>query len=175
MKKLAIIVMAALVAVCLTACGSSSGSMSGEPAQPSSQQSGQDDGGWTDVDDSSQSKYYDVSIKGCETVDDGNAVLLTFGYANNTSTAVNFQQAIVTTVFQDGVQLGQSMDYVGPTGSDGVTPDYMLKVEPGSSATVHMAFALDSSGDVHVQCVPGFVDGEYPMDEGVIAEATFQV
>ena len=164
LKRFAFVIIAALLCAGLAACSSSSSSSKGESSSPesSSSQARQ------------ESKYYDVSITGAEVVQDG-VLLVTFDYTNKTNTAVNFIQAITTTVFQDGVQAMQSSDYVGPTGSDGITPDFMVKVEPGATATVHMAFSLNGTGDVKVQCVPGFVDGSYPMDEGVIAQASFEI
>lgn len=164
-RCIAFIAIVALLCLGLAACSSSSSlKSSGSDAQePSSSQQAPE-----------ESKYYDVSITGAEVVDDG-VLLVEFDYTNKTNTAVSFIQAITTTAYQDGVQIMQSSDYIGPTGSDGMTPDYLLKVEPGATATVHMAFALNGEGNVTVQCVPGFVDGNYPMDEGVIAEASFEV
>lgn len=117
--------------------------------------------------------YYDVSIVGAETVDDGHggtALVVAFEYANNTSTPVSFLQAVPTAAAQDGVAIGQDIYVSGYTGSDGMTPDYMLKVEPGGSTTVHMAFALTSGNEVTVRCQLGFVDGKYPDVGKVLLE-----
>ena len=163
-RYITLIAIIALICLGLAACDSSgtSNSSASQSSQSSASQEQQ------------ESKYYDVSIAGAEVVDES-VLLVEFNYANKTNTAVNFIQAIATTATQDGVQIMQSSDYAGPTGSDGITPDYLLKVEPGATATVHMAFSLNGSGAVTVQCVPAFVDGEYPMDEGVIAQTTFDI
>ncbi len=122
-------------------------------------------------------EYYGVSIVGTETVDDGHggtALVVAFEYTNNTDTPVNFMQAVPTAAAQDGVAIGQDAHITDYTGSDGVTPDYMLKVEPGGTATVHMAFALTSGNEVTVRCQLGFVDGKYPDTNRVLLEERVQ-
>lgn len=155
MKRIAIVLLCALVALSLAACGSSS--RTDKQAEQQAQQ---------------ESKYYDVEITGAQLVND-DTVVVEFQYANKTNTDVAFFQAVVTSAYQDGVQLTQIADPLDNVGADGVTPDSMLKVQPGETATVHLAFGANNANDVTVKCAPGYVDGNYPMDEGVIAEQTF--
>lgn len=122
------------------------------------------------------SEYYDVAITGADVTTDsqgGQALVVTFDYTNKTNTAVNFMQAVTTTAFQDGVAMGQDAYVTDYTGADGVTPDYMLKVEPNATATVHIVYALAGSGNVRVVCTLGFVDGGYPDPSIVLAEQEF--
>ena len=152
---------ALLIVACLAGC---SGSESGAAALSDAAKA--------------EEAHYGVSIAGAEVVVDsqgGEALVVAFDYANNTQTAVSFMQAVPTAAAQDGIAMGQNAFVTDYTGSDGVTPDYMLKVEPGASTTVHMAFALESHGDVTVRCTEGFVDGGYPNMGLVLAEETFQL
>lgn len=166
-KQIVIAVLVAAVA-CLALAGcSSSESSSAAPAASESATAAS----------AAAPENYEVTIVGSETVEDsagGNVLLVSFDYTNNTKTAVNFQQAITTVASQGGVQAMMSSSYVGPTGSDGTTPDFMLKVEPGATARVHMVFALNNMDPVTVRCTQGFVDGGYPDMTKVLAEATLQ-
>ena len=128
--------------------------------------------------DGISSDYYDVVIAGADVTTDsqgGQALIVTFDYTNKTNTAVCFMQAVVPVVFQDGVALGQDAYVTGYTGSDGVTPDYLLKVEPGATATVHVVYALTSNSNVNVVCTLGFVDGGYPDPNALLAEQEFEL
>lgn len=161
MKKLLLVACAMICALSLAACSDSSGSGSSSSKSSAKQQD-----------------YYNVVISGHELVTDnqgGSALVVAFDYTNNTKTPVSFMQAIPTAAAQDGVAIGQDAYVTGYVGSDGVTPDYMLKVEPGATATVHMAFALTSSNDVTVRCSLGFVDGGYPDPSLVVAEETLKL
>lgn len=151
-------VFAVSAVLCLSACGSSS---SGQPGK--SGDTGEE--------------YYSVSIVGSEVVDDGHgsdAIVVTFDYANKTGTPVNFMQAVPTVAAQGGTPMAQDPYITDYVGADGVTPDYMVKVEPGASSTVHMAFTMTSGDAVTVRCALGFVDGGYPDPNKVLAEATIQ-
>lgn len=159
MKKMVVVMVALVLAFALAGCGSSRSS------QPSSSN------------EAAGSQYYDVAIVGSETVTDsqgGQAIVVAFDYTNKTSTPVSFMQAVPTAASQDGVTIGQDAYVTGYVGTDGVTPDYMLKVEPGATATVHMAFAMTSMNEVTVRCSLGYVDGTYPDSLAVLAEAVLQ-
>lgn len=160
MKKLAIIGIVAVLALALAGCGSSSTSKKSQASPESTQ----------------EQVYYSVNLVGAEILDNGQGGLtfiVACEYTNNTSTPVSFMQAVPTAAAQDGVSVGTSGYSDAYLGSDGVTPDYMLKVEPGATATVHVPFTVTSYNDVLVRCTLGFVDGNYPDPTKILAEETF--
>ena len=160
MKKIAIVVFATVIALALAGCGSSSASTKSKASAEAAQ----------------EQEYYGVNLVGAEILDDGQGGLtfiVACEYTNNTSTPVSFMQAVPTAAAQDGVSVGTSGYSDAYLGSDGVTPDYMLKVEPGATATVHVPFTVTSYNDVLVRCTLGFVDGNYPDPAKILAERTF--
>lgn len=166
MKKIVIAAMVAILAFALAGCSESPGSGSG-----SSKSSGE-----SKSPEAQEQEYYGVKLVGAEILDDGQGGLtfiVACEYTNNTKTAVSFMQAVPTAAAQDGVSVGTSGYSDAYLGSDGVTPDYMLKVEPGTTTTVHVPFKVTSYNDVLVRCTLGFVDGNYPDPTKILAEETF--
>ena len=108
---------------------------------------------------------YTVNIVSAEVIEyeQGDAEFIAaIEFANNSNTEVAFFQAVPTVAALNGVSLGSPTYSDAYIGSDGSTPDYMLKVFPGSSTVVHVPFKCSGSGDVTVKCTLGYVDGTYP-------------
>ena len=169
LRKALIVASCLALCIAISACDSTSKPTNEQVNEQSSEQAEQPSA-------TPASDYYDVAITGADvlTYEDGKqSLVVTFDYTNKTNTPVCFIQAAPTAAVQDGVALGQDTSPTGYTGTDGMTPDYLLKVDPGATTTVHMAFALASSSDVTVRCTLGFVDGEYPDPNVKLAEQTF--
>ena len=121
---------------------------------------------------------YLVNIASAEIVTDSrNRTLLVVAieYTNNSNTEVSFLQAVPTVAALNGVSLGSATFSDLYVGDDGSTPDYMLKVFPGTSTVVHVPFEVSGAGNVIVKCDLGFVDGKYPELNKTVDQQEFTI
>lgn len=113
------------------------------------------------------SAAYAVTIDSCRVTEDyqGNPVaVITYGFTNNSDDATSFAVAIMSKVFQNGVELDSAI------GSDWDSEKYMSDIKPGASTTVELGYELEDSSDITVE-----VEELFSFSDELIAEKTFSV
>ena len=139
MKKFTAVLLTALLAVSMVACSSESSS--------SEQAEGPKDSGTLGE--------YEVAIKDCEVTQDydgKDAVVITYEFTNNSDDDASFDVAMMTKVFQDGVELEHTSVYIDEESLEAVDGDCMKSIKPGNSLEVKTARALDNmSSPVEVE------------------------
>ena len=139
MKKFTAVLLTALLAFSMVACSSESSS--------SEQAEGPMDSGTLGE--------YEVAITDCEVTQDYDgmdAVVITYEFTINSDDDASFDVAMMTKVFQDGVELEHTSVYIDEESLEAVDGDCMKSIKPGNSLEVKTARALDNmSSPVEVE------------------------
>lgn len=156
MKKLTAVILTALLAFSVAACSSESSS--------SEQAEGPKDSGTLGE--------YEVAIKDCEVTQDydgKDAVVITYEFTNNGDDAASFDVAMMTKVFQDGVELEYTSVYIDEESLEAVDDDCMKSIKPGNSLEVKTARVLDNTSS------PVEVEVEEFLGNGDKLTKTFEI
>ena len=79
-------------------------------------------------------------------------MVITYEFTNNSDDDASFDVAMMTKVFQDGVELEHTSVYIDEESLEAVDGDCMKSIKPGNSLEVKTARALDNmSSPVEVE------------------------
>lgn len=148
MKKIAAVLLIALLAFSMVAC-TSENSSEGERDVPK---------------DAGTLGNYEVAIRDCEVAkdyEDKDAVVITLDFTNNSDEAVSFDAAMMTTVFQDGVELEFTSVYIDEDSFVAVDDSSMKEIKPGTTLEVKVCRLLSNlSAPVEVEVEELFGNGD---------------